>query len=318
MSLDNDVSRFGWPIIRTKPIARRLGRALPMFINNSMYFLTTVDVYEDGAIDAWGFLDRDLFQKKAATGWIATQPEDGSLLSFHNLGSMNVRSGEWHLDTETIPTIVDEELHRLNPGMTGLIDMGGSDVELENGVRYSKLGLADERPYRLNEAGELVLGSDLPIIVRRGQDFEVTRWFIFADGKTQVGFAPELLAIEEVEDRFLDGRYVLEVPDDAWLHIPPLGHLRTHDGFWYVDYRERIKEARNELDILAGGKGCIQRCRDAFDAYEADPSESNRLLLKEAYEATPEHLQMYCGDMDSKDGPIRQVLYSDEPNDDFE
>jgi hypothetical protein len=111
MSLDNDVSRFGWPIIRTKPIARRLGRALPVFINNSMYFLTTVDVYEDGAIDAWGFLDRDLFQKKAVTGWIATQPEDGSLLSIHNLGSANVRSGEWHLDAETIPNIVDEELH---------------------------------------------------------------------------------------------------------------------------------------------------------------------------------------------------------------
>jgi hypothetical protein len=42
--------------------------------------------------------------------------------------------------------------------------------------------------------------------------------------------------------------------------------------------------------------------------YEAAPSEEKREALRKAYEAVPEHLRMYCGDMDSKDEPIRRIL----------
>jgi hypothetical protein len=32
-------------------------------------------------------------------------------------------------------------------------------------------------------------------------------------------------------------------------------------------------------------------------------------VLRRSYEAVPEHLRMYCGDMDTKDIPIRMILY---------
>ena len=45
--------------------------------------------------------------------------------------------------------------------------------------------------------------------------------------------------------------------------------------------------------------------------YESDSSEANRKRLRDTYEAVPEHLRMYCGDMDSRDGPIKRILYWD-------
>jgi hypothetical protein len=43
-------------------------------------------------------------------------------------------------------------------------------------------------------------------------------------------------------------------------------------------------------------------------AYNDNPGQEQRERLRLAYEAVPEHLRMYCGDMDSKDGPIRRIL----------
>jgi hypothetical protein len=80
---------------------------------------------------------------------------------------------------------------------------------------------------------------------------------------------------------------------------------------------ERVREARDELELLRGGEGSHARCRAAFNAYEreADRPEPDpvavaaaRERLRAAYEAIPEHLRAYVGDMDSKDWPIRRAL----------
>jgi len=56
----------------------------------------------------------------------------------------------------------------------------------------------------------------------------------------------------------------------------------------------------------------VRRCIDAHEAYEQAPGEERREALRQAYEAVPEHLRMHCGDMDSKDWPIRHILFGDE------
>jgi hypothetical protein len=91
-----------------------------------------------------------------------------------------------------------------------------------------------------------------------------------------------------------------------------LGRFQTAGGFWYIDPKERVREAYGLLEELNGGPGAIRRCIDAHEAYEAEPSEERRALLRAAYEAVPEHLRRYCGDMDSKDWPIRHILYGDD------
>ena len=47
----------------------------------------------------------------------------------------------------------------------------------------------------------------------------------------------------------------------------------------------------------------------AYQNYMAEPSTKAMETLRQRYEAVPEHLRMYCGDMDTKDIPIRMILY---------
>jgi len=311
-------SEIGWRILRTKPLKKTPGFAIPAFIHNFDYHFTTVDVYADGVIDCWGFVDQQLFQGKIASGWVATEPEKGQQVSIHNLGSATVSSADWLLKSQDIVSLVEDALKELNPELKHMIDMEGDDTEVRDGVRHAKLGLADEKPYRLNADHEEILGKELPIIVRTGEEYELSHWFIYTDSKTQIGYGSNLLSMEEVSSRFQEGTCMLSVPDEAWLHIPPLGRFKTQDGYWVVDFRERIREAMDELEMLTGGSGTILRCREALSTYKQDSTKKNEEHLRAAYEAVPEHLQMYCGDMDSKDWPIRRILYGDEHEDDLE
>src|SRR5256885_13674011 len=89
----------GWNIVRTKPVGRTYGRAIPAFIHNGAYHFTTIDVYADGAISCWGFLDRALFAAKLRTGWVEicppiTQVQRDSI-SIFNLGRAISAHVEW-------------------------------------------------------------------------------------------------------------------------------------------------------------------------------------------------------------------------------
>lgn len=58
-----------WLIVRSKPAPKANGRSISLLINNVQCHLTTVDVYEDGSIDCWGFVDRELFKNKVEARW---------------------------------------------------------------------------------------------------------------------------------------------------------------------------------------------------------------------------------------------------------
>ena len=47
----------------------------------------------------------------------------------------------------------------------------------------------------------------------------------------------------------------------------------------------------------------------AYERYMAEPSSKAMVAFRQKYEAVPEHLRLYCGDMDTKDIPIRMILY---------
>ena len=91
--------------------------------------------------------------------------------------------------------------------------------------------------------------------------------------------------------------------------LPGLGEFWTKDEFGGVAIHDRIGEIQDMLDELNGSRGAIKICMERFAAYQREPSDQTKEQLREAYEAVPGHLRMYCGDMDSKDWPIRTVLY---------
>jgi hypothetical protein len=115
----------GWNIVRTHPIRRTYGRSIPTFIHNGGPILATINVYADGAIDCWSFVDRELFAHKIASGWISTSPNVGDRIDVFNLGSAVIALGEWLYSPADMHAIVEDTIRTLNPEMVDLIDMEG-------------------------------------------------------------------------------------------------------------------------------------------------------------------------------------------------
>ena len=90
-------------------------RSISLFINNGQCHLTTVDVYEDGAINCWGFVDRELFKNKVRARWVVSRPKAGQHLSVHNFGFTGISDGCWLQSPESIVAIVESTLRMLNP-----------------------------------------------------------------------------------------------------------------------------------------------------------------------------------------------------------
>jgi hypothetical protein len=301
---------YQWSLVRTKPVGRKYGVALPAFIHNGPYFYTTVDVFSDGLINCWGFVDLSLFREKVARGWVVTQPPVAASLSVHNLGGAKAAAVEWQLGPEDLVSQVLDALDKLNPTRTGFVDMQGSDTELRGKVRYAKFGRPDSKPYiQTLDTGEDIVGQRIPIFEKRGTDYGLTQWFIYSNGKSRIGAGSALESIDDSTRRIKEGSLMTVVPNDSWIIIDGLGRFKTASAAWYVEPEERIREAHDIAATLTGEDGSIRRCINCHRDYEQTPNVENRERLREAYEAVPKHLRMYCGDMDSKDAPIRRILY---------
>jgi hypothetical protein len=302
----------GWNIVRTKPRRKTYGRALPAFIHNGDYFLATVAAYADGAIDCWGFVDLALFEEKVKAGWVVTRAPARARLSIHNLGHARVGEGRWEMSAADLVEQVRQVIRELNPEGRGLIDMEGDDTEIRSGIRYAKLGLANAKPYRMVGRGKETRGAELPVFRKAAEGYHLVRWFLYADGLSQLGPSGELLSTSEAAGMLARGLLATAVPDGSWVTIEGLGRFRTADGFWYVEPGEWACEADDLRTVLGGKPSAIQTCIERHTEYERKPTAARRAALRRAYEAVPQHLRRYCGDMDSKDGPIRQILYGEE------
>jgi uncharacterized protein (TIGR02996 family) len=305
----------GWRIVRSGP-PKSYGKAVPAFIHNGDYFLSTIDVYADGAIYCWGFVDLQLFRGKLDEGWVVPRAEIGGALSIHDLGQARVTEAEWDNTPGDIEREVLDTLRELNPTLEGLLDMEGTDTEVRNGIRYNKgPRLGQVRPYRISLAGDEVAGAELPVLEIGADGLRLRQWLIYADGLSQLGYATELLPLEAVARLFDSGRLTLSVPAGTWVTLEGLGRFRAGEGRWYVKPGERLREASDLLAQLQGSPGAIERCIEAHRAYQSNPSQERREALREAYEAVPEHLRRYCGDQDSKDGSIRRILSGSQDED---
>ncbi len=295
---------IGWNIVRTKPIAKTYGRAIPAFIHNLNYFFAAVEVYADGTIDCWGFLDRSQFTTK-----VTTMPPVGSTIGIYNLGQAHVAATDWSLTPTRFHEIIEATLQELNPSLTDLIEMHGDATEGRGKVRYTMLGSADDKPFRRSPDGSEVLGHALPVFVRQSDAWLLTQWFIFADGLAQLGCEGDLLPLDDAARMIIEGEVTTRVPDGSWITMDHLGRFQSKKGRWEISLVERIREAYDELIILQGQPGSVRRCNAAYQSYKQDASEENREHLRAAYEAVPKHLRSLCGDQDYRNWPSH-ILYS--------
>ena len=166
-----------WPIVRTKPVQKTYGHSISIFINNMQCHLTTVDVYSDGAVYAWGFLDLPLFKAKLQKRWVVPSPkDDNQAISVFNFGMTGIRRAEWWQTPDSILKEVESIVKLLNPSMAGLINMEGSDTIVDGKIRRAKMGGSDQKPYRQDKISRLeILASCFPILRVQPNAFELTK-----------------------------------------------------------------------------------------------------------------------------------------------
>jgi hypothetical protein len=109
----------------------------------------------------------------------------------------------------------------------------------------------------------------------------------------------------------MSGELCTSPPDSARITIEGLGWFESQGSHWGIKVEERVREAHDVLKQLNGEKSSIRKCANSFREYQSDPSPENLDRVRQAYEAVPEHLRLYCGDMDSQDRPIRDVLFGE-------
>ncbi|MEM6692107.1 MAG: hypothetical protein AAF664_21945 [Planctomycetota bacterium] len=109
----------------------------------------TINAYADGAVDVWGFMDLDLFDRKLRTGSVSATPPVDSRLSIFDLGAAMVSKGTWLRSAYEIRDAIWSVVRDFDPMLRNVIEMEGTDTRLEGKVRYAKLGLSDDCPYRM-------------------------------------------------------------------------------------------------------------------------------------------------------------------------
>jgi len=229
----------------------RDGFAIPIFIHNLEYHLTTVDAYSDGAIDVGGFVDRLLFEEKLRSGSVRPQPPDGATISTYNLGSCVCQGGAWFRDKTEIRDTVREAIRLNNPTMIQLLDMG-SDTLLHDKLSAAKPGLAEKYPVRRSADGSTVPGREVPIFAVAGGKHILTRAFVFADGTARIGAVGPLTTVDGVFKDIESGKLTTTIPDGVRLDVEGLGSFTAQNGSWPVKALERIKELRDLVAQISG------------------------------------------------------------------
>ncbi|WP_167476714.1 NADAR family protein [Nocardia arthritidis] len=167
------------------------------------------------------------------------------------------------------------------------------------------------RTYR-DVDGQRIEGTWRHVFIRNGDTYFLADLKIYADGMIDCW---ELVNLDEFTAKVRSGWVATSLPEGARVSAHHLASWRLTEPAMWVDEAALIGEVADEIDRLNGRPDSTERCLAAAHAYIADRTEPNRMRVRAAYEAIPEHLRLYAlGDMDCKDAPLR-ALFSDNESD---
>jgi len=159
--------------------------------------------------------------------------------------------------------------------------------------------------YREQE-GELIKGTYLQAFIKNGRHFFVTEIKIYKDGLIDCWGEVDL---EGFKEKVRSGWIRTRLPEGARISMMTSGlNFDATNINAKVEEEEFIKEVEDVLRRFKGELTTSQICHTAMKQYNEHPTEDNKDLLRQAYEAVPKHRRMFLGDMDSKDWEFRKVL----------
>ncbi|WP_242907850.1 NADAR family protein [Actinomadura terrae] len=90
------------------------GVTRPVFIHNVSYHLTSLQIYADGAIHCWEWVDMDGLRRKLDSGWVVLEVPEGAEVSAFELGRWKAADANFWLTSEMLLGEVADDIERLN------------------------------------------------------------------------------------------------------------------------------------------------------------------------------------------------------------
>ena len=300
-------------IVRTKLIR---GYAFSGIIHNGSFFHTNLEVFSDGLIYCWEMVDLPMFRSKLGSGWVVTSVPDSEALHIHGIGNLRFSDAKWKHTPDSLMQFIESVLKDLNPRLENLHDCHGRKTEVVNGVRYAVQGHGDPQPWKPDGPINPFLSGSYGRRVTHFRAVEDVLYLVaiclFEDETVRISGLPggeSLMSFEEFQKQLKDSE-LFRLPEDGdKVIIDQLAAFTARGWEWRVEPNELEAEIHDEHEQAIGRPGAIRTCRDAYQSYMQEQTDATFDGLRQAYEAVPVHLRMYCGDMDTKDIPIRIILY---------
>ncbi|MCF6405216.1 hypothetical protein L3C95_20095 [Chitinophaga filiformis] len=289
------------------------GVSIPAFIHNDSYFFTDLDVYEDGRVNCWNFEDFEHFKEDVRRGWVALSIPDNKNISIHGLGEWSIDNASWIFNRESFIEYVTSLIRELNPHMENIFKyrqkvVKGTRVgELGTGLIYKPDNPKDIFPKRIE-------GNSTNLFYRLKNEYYLVKVTVFADLTVSLNRLekPVALTLAELEE-LVDKKIILtELPQNARVCIYGLGSFDIGECGYVVTIGEILSQIKDMLRELRGEPTSSHICIQAYKNYVENPTVENKEHLKISYENVPEHERMYLGDMDTKDIPIRMIIYGEQ------
>jgi len=290
------------------------GVSFPAIIHNGSYFLADIGVYEDGVVDCWGGVDLKLFKKKVSSGWVKSSLPDGAVLSAHHLANMTVANAQWSMTPRTLTKRVKSIIKALNPKMINLYDMAGDDTDRSGKIGVMKANRMSNATWRENAQLPLISqpikGVSQKAFWRTNGKIHVVTVSLFDDDQVQITGAGEevVMSLSTLRE---DERLASARKGDR-VQISGLCTFDLADIEFTIPKDDFLSELEIDRDRLLGRETPVSRTVAAFKAFQENPTTETLEELRIAYESVPEHMRRYCGNMDSKDTPIRIALYGEQ------
>lgn len=288
------------------------GYSIPAIIHNGYYYFVDLDVYEDGRVQCWNFKDLEHFEKDVQRGWVVSNIPDKNEISIYSLGAWTIENGNWQFTKDTFIEYVKSLIKELNPNLDNLYKYRQKKI---NGVTIGENGdgtiYKEHRQSPMDMFPKRIDGEGINLFYKMNDGYHLVKVNIFQDDSLVLSRleAPVTLTITEFESLISEGIILTDIPIGSKIYIYGLGSFSIQEALDTTSIRDKLLEIKDIQRSLKGEPTSIQFCANAYKEYLDNPTLTNQEKLKIAYENVPDHQKMYVGDMDTKDIPIRMIIY---------
>lgn len=289
------------------------GVTVPAIIKNSSYFWHSMAVYEDGTVSCWKKTDLYDVPQILSSGWLQFSVPDGKELSVFELCCLKIVSSKWLFSGKSYFKYIKDTVRSLNPEMENIYKT--TRRERDKWDKYRVGFTASPVPCKLkgNIGYDLLDGDNAHIFLHKNGKLLLTEVYAYKDGTFSVdGLDGEYLSFEDITRLFKDKTLRTAPENGETVSFGTLGEAVVEVVYKPVSPKQKLAELENKSLRVQNKPDAHERCIKAYHAYLVEPTDFYKEELRKAYEAVPKHERCYLGDMDTRDGDFRRILYTND------